>query len=219
MRCHLVLAAAVFACARPQVTPSRPHYDGVPGWSGTANRLTPAIAPGEKFEVRIKPARAGTFMYHTHFDEFRQQYGGLVGALVVLEPGEQWDPEHDMVFLLSDGVPQRMFVNGSMSPPPREMRVGQTYRFRIADIAVFRLAVPVRLMRDSTLLSWRAVAKDGFTLPPSQATLRASVANVLPGETADFEFTPDRPGDLLLVVGAPNRTPEASMRLRVSGAR
>ena len=32
-------------------------------------------------------------MYHTHFDEFRQQYGGLVGALVVLEPGEQWDPE------------------------------------------------------------------------------------------------------------------------------
>jgi FtsP/CotA-like multicopper oxidase with cupredoxin domain len=195
------------------------YYDGVAGWSGTGNRLTPAIAPGETFEVRIKPARAGTFMYHTHFDEYRQQYGGLVGALVVLEPGQQWDPEHDLVFLLSDRVPQRMFINGSMTPPPRDLQVGRTYRFRFADIAVFRLALPVRLMRDSTLMSWRAVAKDGFTLPPSQATMRASIANVLPGETADFEFTPDRPGDLMLVVGAANRAPEASMRLRVSATR
>jgi FtsP/CotA-like multicopper oxidase with cupredoxin domain len=195
------------------------YYDGVPGWSGTANRLTPAIAPGASFEARITPRRAGTFMYHTHFDEFRQQYGGLVGALVVLEPGEQWDREHDLVFVLSDGVPRRIFINGSMNPPPRELQVGRTYRLRIADIAAYRLAVPVRLMRDSTLLTWRAVAKDGFTLPASQATMRASVADVLPGETADFEFTPDRSGDLLLVVGPPNQTPEASMRLQVSGAR
>jgi FtsP/CotA-like multicopper oxidase with cupredoxin domain len=195
------------------------YYDGVPGWSGTANRLAPAIAPGARFEVHINPRRAGTFMYHTHFDEFRQQYGGLVGALVVLEPGQQWDPAHDLVFMLSDGVPQRMFINGSMTPPPKELEVGKTYRLRFADLAVYRLAVPVRLMRDSTLVSWRPVAKDGFTLPPSQATTRASTANVLPGETADFEFTPGRPGDLLLVVGPPNRPPEVSMRLRVSGPR
>jgi FtsP/CotA-like multicopper oxidase with cupredoxin domain len=194
------------------------YYDGVPGWSGTPKRLAPVIAPGASFEVRINPRRAGTFMYHTHLDELRQQYGGLVGALVVLEPGQQWDPEHDLVFLLSDGVPHHMFINGSMTPPPRELEVGRTYRLRIADLAVFRLALPIRLMRDSTLLVWRAAAKDGFTLPPSQATTRASVANVLPGETADFEFTPDRPGDLMFVVGPP-RAPEATLRLRVSSPR
>jgi manganese oxidase len=195
------------------------YYDGVAGWSGTANRPAPAVRPGKSFDVRITPARAGTFMYHTHFDELRQQYGGLVGALVVLEPGELWDPEHDLVFLLSDGVPQRLFINGALAPQPKDLEVGRTYRLRIADIAVFRLAVPVRLMRDSALTAWRPIAKDGFTLPQSQATVRPSVTNVLPGETADFEFTPDQPGDLLLVVGPTNRAPEASVRLRVSGPR
>jgi len=158
-------------------------------------------------------------MYHTHFDELRQQYGGLVGALVVLEPREKWDPEHDLVFVLSDGVPQRMFINGSLTPAPKELEMGRTYRLRIADLAVFRLAVPIRLVRDSTLAAWRPIAKDGFTLPRSHATVRPSIANVLPGETADFEFTPNQPGDLLLVVGPPTRAPEASVRLRVSGPR
>jgi hypothetical protein len=147
----------------------------------------------------------------------RQQYGGLAGALLVLEPGERWGPERDLVFLLSDGVPQRLFVNGSLTPPTQELIVGKTYRLRIADIAVYRLSVPVRLLRDTSLVSWRPVAKDGFTLPPSQATLRPSIANVPPGETADFEFTPDQPGDLVLVVGAPIRPPEATVRFRVTG--
>ncbi len=192
------------------------YYDGVAGWSGTASRLAPAIRPGHSFEVLITPRRAGTFMYHTHFDDLRQQYGGLVGSLLVVEPGEEWHPEHDLVFLLSDGVPQRMFINGALEPQARDLKVGTTYRLRIANIAVYRLASSVRLVRDSALLEWRAIAKDGFTLPPSQATVRPSVAGLLPGETADFEFTPDKPGDVLLVVGPPNRAPEATVRLRVA---
>ena len=43
-------------------------------------------------------------------------------------------------------------------------------------------------------------AKDGFTLPPAQATARPSAVNLPSGETADFEFTPDRPGELALEV-------------------
>ena len=58
----------------------------------------------------------------------------------------------------------------------------------------------MRLVRDSTLLSWRPIAKDGFTLPPAQATVRPSDVNLPSGETADFEFTPDRPGELALEV-------------------
>src|SRR6185503_11098350 len=118
--------------------------------------------PGQSFEVRITPKRAGTFMYHTHFDDLRQQYGGLVGALLVLEPGEKWDPEHDLVFLLSDGVPGRMFINGTLAPQPKNLEVGKTYRLRIANIAVYRLALPVQLIRDSALTVWRPIAKDGF---------------------------------------------------------
>ena len=200
------------------------YYDGAPGWSGTPGRTTPAIRPGQRFEVRITPRRAGTFMYHTHLDELRQQYGGLVGPLVVLEPGERWDPTRDLVVLLSDGVPWRTFINGSLTPAPKELEVGKTYRLRIADIAVFRLALSVRLVRDSALLSWRPIAKDGFTLLPAQATVRPSVVNnLLSGETADFEFTPDRPGELALEVlgqqqGSRNLALHGRLPFRVSPA-
>jgi FtsP/CotA-like multicopper oxidase with cupredoxin domain len=194
------------------------YYDGVAGWSGTPGRTAPAIKPGQRFEVRVTPRRAGTFMYHTHLDDLRQQYGGLVGPLVVLEPGQRWDPTHDLMILLSDGVPQRIYVNGSLTPPAKTLVVGQTYRLRLADIAVFRQLLKVQLVRDSALLSWRAVAKDGYSLPPSQATLRPSVVNLPSGETADFEITPDRAGDLVLqIIGSPlpNAPPQAELRFRV----
>ena len=197
------------------------YYDGVAGWSGTPGHTAPAIKPGERFEVRMTPHRAGTFMYHTHLDDLRQQYGGLVGALVVLEPGQQWDPSQDLVVLLSDGVPQRMYINGSLAPPPMDVEVGRTYRLRLADIAVFRLSLTVRLVRDSTVLSWRPIAKDGFTLPASQAIVRPSIVNLPSGETAEFEFTPDNPGDVVLeVLGSPARNvpPQAQLRFRVAGS-
>lgn len=194
------------------------YYDGVAGWSGIPGHTAPAIQPGTSFEVRLTPRRAGTFMYHTHLNELRQQYGGLVGALVVLEPGEKWNPARDLVFLLSDGVPGRMYINGSLTPAPKNLEVGKTYRLRIADIAVFRQALSVRLLRDSALVSWRPIAKDGFTLPEGQATMRPSVINLPSGETADFEFTPDRPGALVLELGLPAGAVQGAVRLLVSVA-
>jgi FtsP/CotA-like multicopper oxidase with cupredoxin domain len=175
------------------------YYDGAVGWSGAPTRTAPAIQPGGSFEVRITPKRAGTFMYHTHFDELRQQYGGLVGALIVLEPGERWDPARDLVFVLSDGVPRRIYVNGSLEPPPIDLRVGTMYRIRFADIAVDRPGLQIRLFRpDSSLVSWQPIARDGFELPASESTPRPAATNVPSGVTADFSFTPDAAGDLEL---------------------
>jgi FtsP/CotA-like multicopper oxidase with cupredoxin domain len=176
------------------------YYDGVAGWSGSARATEPAIRPESTFEVHITPKRAGTFMYHTHFNDMRQQYGGLVGPLVVLEPGERWDATREMLVMISDGPHATMRVNGSASPPPRLLRMGTTYRIRMADIAIYHQHVSVRLVRDSSVLTWRAVAKDGFSLPPQQATVGPSATYVASGETADFEFTPDAPGDARLEV-------------------
>ena len=159
-------------------------------------------------------------MYHTHLDDMRQQYGGLVGAVVVLEPGERFDPTRDLVFLVSDGVPQRVYINGSLAPPPKDLVVGTTYRIRIANLAVYRPSSRTLLRRDSSLVTWRPVAKDGFALPQSQAVARSSVVQISSGETADFEFTPDRPGDVMLEVGTPpDGRPaqvQGTVRLRVS---
>src|SRR5262249_25586271 len=38
------------------------YYDGVAGLSGAPQRLAPTIAPGDSFEARLTPPRAGTFM-------------------------------------------------------------------------------------------------------------------------------------------------------------
>jgi hypothetical protein len=75
----------------------------------------------------------------------------------------------------------------------------------MANIAVFRQALFARVTHDSSLVEWRAVAKDGFTLPTAQATLRPSRAQVSSGETADFELTPGSQGELRLEVGVPRR--------------
>jgi len=176
------------------------YYDGVAGWSGNRGATEPAIRPGSSFEVHITPKRAGTFMYHTHFNDIQQQYEGLVGPLVVLEPGERWDADREVLAMISDGPHATFRINGSASPAPRVLRVGNTYRIRVADIAIYHQHTSVRIVRDSSVLTWRAVAKDGFTLPPQQATVGPSATFVGSGETADFEFTPDAPGDLRLEV-------------------
>ncbi|MBK8057127.1 MAG: multicopper oxidase domain-containing protein [Gemmatimonadetes bacterium] len=67
------------------------YFDGVGGWSGSATHVAPVIAPRDSFVARFTPPRSGTFIYHSHFGEVRQLSLGLFGALVVLDPGEQWD--------------------------------------------------------------------------------------------------------------------------------
>lgn len=204
------------------------YYDGAVGWGELAGRRSPAIRPGATFEARMTPPRAGTFMYHTHFDELRTQLGGLVGALVVLEPGERWDPARDFVFLVSDGRTGGLAINGQSEPVTKDLTVGTTYRLRFANIAVFRHSLWVRIRRDSSLVAWRPVAKDGFTLPASQSGVRPSAERVTSGEAADFELTPDKPGELILEIGMPapgsfdaplsNLQVQGVVRLRVSDA-
>ena len=193
------------------------YYDGAVGWSGVPAKTEPAIRPESTFEVHITPKRAGTFMYHTHFNEMRQLFGGLVGALIVLEPGERWDPTHDLLFLVSDAEHGRVVINGSATPT-KELHVGSTYRIRVANIAGYRMNFGARVVRDSSVTSWRAVAKDGFTLPPEQATMRPSFTRIASGETADFELTPDHPGDWRFEVGVPvaKFQVQATIQLRVS---
>jgi len=196
------------------------YYDGAAGWSGNATRLAPAIRSGSTFDVHITPKRSGTFIYHTHFNEMRQQFGGLAGPLIVLEPGERWDPTHDLLFFISDAKHGSVVINGSASPAPAELRAGSTYRIRVANIAGDRGTLLVRVVQDSTVTSWRPVAKDGFALPPSQATTRPSIARVATGETADFELTPATSGELRLEIGGPKLTGgiqvEGAVRLHVS---
>jgi hypothetical protein len=49
-------------------------------------------------------------------------------------------------------------------------------------------------------VTWRAVAKDGADLPPSQAKARPASQPISVGETYDFEYEPAAPVHLRLEV-------------------
>ena len=166
-------------------------YDGVPGWSGNDARLAPMIAPGDSFTVRLTPDRSGTFIYHTHADEAAQLASGLYGPLVVLGPGERWDPERDRIFLMGWGGPGAAappFMNGSAEPPPVRLRVGENYRLRFINIMPSNNQ-RVRLLADTaTATTWRIFAKDGAQVSAAQAVETRADLIMGAGETYDFTF-------------------------------
>jgi FtsP/CotA-like multicopper oxidase with cupredoxin domain len=196
------------------------YFDGVAGFAGHPGQIAPAIAPRDSFEARFTPPRSGTFIYHPHADELRQQQAGLAGALVVMDDPTAFDPRHDIVLLIT--VPRReadrdmVLLNGSLTPPLRELRVGERYRLRIVDIHPYRPSMIARLVSDSTPVTWRAVAKDGRDLPPDQATPRASVQQLGNGETYDFEFIPSQLGDFRFTVSSGVGALLVSMPMRVT---
>jgi len=178
------------------------YFDGVGHWSGIGKRLAPAIAPGDSFVARMRPPRAGTFMYHTHAHEVAQMGGGLYGPLLVLEPGQQRDTTIDRVLMLSTSGPLAQSppnVNGDTTAAPFELRKGVTYRLRFLAIAPHHTKV-IRLLADTVLQRWRAVAKDGATLPPHQAGMRGARLIMGTGETWDVELTPSTAEQLTLEV-------------------
>ncbi len=177
------------------------YFDGVTGVGGYPDRLTPAILPGDSFEVRITPPRPGSFMYHTHVNDIRQQSAGLYGAFVVLDEGEEWDSEIDRILLLGLSPSQPgVHLNGSKEPAALEFDVGTTYKLRLMNITLGNGRLRVRLVRDGTPVVWRPVAKDGWDLPPHQTGLVRSEQTVSIGETVDLAYTPDRPGEMHLEV-------------------
>ena len=185
--------------------------DGVPGFSGYGTSLLPAIPPGDSLTVRFTPPRAGTFMYHSHFNEFQQLGSGMYGAIVVLDSGETFDPETDRILVVSDGGPilnviQGPFpptlLNGSVTPPPMALRAGTRYRLRVINIRT-DFPADLALLEGGTPVTWRMIARDGADLPAGQQTVGPATLAFAPGQIYDFEFTPAKPGDLTLKFGYP----------------
>jgi FtsP/CotA-like multicopper oxidase with cupredoxin domain len=190
------------------------YSDGVAGWSGAGDRLAPLIAPADSFIARLTRPRAGTFIYHTHLGDFEQLTSGLYGALIVMEPGHSFDATHDHVYVAGwDGTddPPFILVNGERSADSLVVAAGSPQRFRLIAIGVAG-GKGFALRRAGALAEWRAVAKDGFDLPASQATLRPSMQRVATGETYDFVVVPTR-GEYLLTAGFDDARPAWHQRI------
>lgn len=177
-------------------------YDGVGHWSGMPGMPRPPIPAGDSLSVHLAPPRAGTFIYHTHGEEGFQLSQGLYGPLLVLPPGEPYDPERDRVYVLGQGGAVRdadPAVNGLREPPPERFASGTTYRLRFIQIGADEAKV-VSLLHDGEPVTWRALAKDGADLPVAMQVDRAATFRADVGETLDFAWTPPADGAYQLVV-------------------
>jgi len=191
--------------------------DGVAGWSGHAGMLAPLIAPADSFVARLTLARAGTFIYHTHFNDAEELTSGLYGPIIVIEPGDVFDSSRDHVFLAGwDGPedPPHLLVNGDSILPTMTWRLGGRHRLRFLNMG---LAVPITpvITLGADTVTWRAIAKDGAELPMGQRVTGKATTAVFVGETADFEFTPPRRGEYLLAITAPGSRPPVVQRIVV----
>jgi FtsP/CotA-like multicopper oxidase with cupredoxin domain len=173
--------------------------DGVPHWSGLGDKVYSQIAAHDSFVAEFTPPRSGTYPYHSHFNDRHQMLAGMYGALIVTDGPR--DLTHDHLIVAGGGGPELerkaesfyALVNGRRFPRPLRLTVGETHRLRIVSVHPdWRIAFT--LQNDSSLARWRPIAKDGADLPAAMRMPRAAHVEMGPGQTADFTFTPTRPG-------------------------
>jgi manganese oxidase len=198
------------------------YFDGVPGYGGQPGNLAPPVAPGQSFVAKFTPPRAGTFIYHTHWHKDEQLAGGLYGPLIILEPGERYDPETDHVVIIGlNGIPQEpplepFALNGSATPAPIVMRAGVPNRLRLINITTSNDNLQAFVVDRGEQTTWKPLAKDGATLPAGQTAPRPARQRVTVGETYDFEIQPARSQGLWLEVrrGSGEWVLQAPIKLR-----
>ncbi|MEO6009058.1 MAG: multicopper oxidase domain-containing protein [Vicinamibacteraceae bacterium] len=200
------------------------YYDGVHGWSGLGAKVAPMIVPGERFTVRITPPRTGTFIYHTHLHDFRQLSSGLYGPIVVVEPGETFDPETDHVVVLGrrDARPSSAILKDPLSAvidgerePQWTWKAGTRHRLRVVNITPDDIW-SVSLVGGDGPVTWRPLTKDGAPVPAAERAAGPARVTIAVGETYDFEVdTPPRPKSLWLEVRGTDGKWQAQGRLLV----
>ncbi|MBY0490249.1 MAG: multicopper oxidase domain-containing protein [Gemmatimonadaceae bacterium] len=199
--------------------------DGVPNFSGYGTRLFTQVSPRDSFAAEFTPPRAGTYPYHTHFNDRGQMLAGLYGALLVTDGPR--DLAHDHLVVIGGAGPwvERFFespygvVNGSPTPAPLTLTAGETHRLRVVMLHP-DWTVTVRLRSESPTAQstgrWTPIAKDGADLPVALRVPTLAQTRMGPGQTADFTFTPPMPGEWVLDVLADDGGWHAVQRLTVT---
>lgn len=186
------------------------HWHGVilpNGMDGVHGMNQPGIQPGETFRYEFAFPRAGTFMYHPHFDELTQLGMGLNGMIVVHpRKPSQPRPNRDFVIMLNEwfidpGTSRpntlvvsdfNIFTFNSKAFPgtePLVARQGDRVRIRIGNLSA-QDHHPIHIHGHSF---W-VVETDGGQIPQSAWWPETSVL-VPVGAVRTIEFVADNPGD------------------------
>ncbi|WP_027366430.1 copper oxidase [Desulfocurvibacter africanus] len=184
------------------------HWHGIrlpSGMDGAAGLTQPSIPPGKTFIYEFWLPDAGTFMYHSHFDDMTQEAMGLVGMFVV-HPRKARPPDRDFAILLQEW----RIDPGTARPNPLEMiefnvltMNGRAFPHTHPLVAELGDRVRIRLGNLSPQdhhpihihgYDFRIVATDGG--PIAEAAQWPETTVLVPvGSTRDIELVADNPGD------------------------
>jgi zinc transporter ZupT len=166
-----------------------PDMDGVPGMSQTA------VQPGATFTYEFIAGEPGTYIYHTHFDDFNQLDRGLYGAVVVDEKGPQ-PYDRDYLMLLSSwrvysDAENYFSINGKSYPLTKPYVVRSGDRVRIREINISGTEFHTMHIHGH---KFAIVSVDGQPVPLS-ARQKMVTVTIGPGETRDIAFVANaKPG-------------------------
>lgn len=199
--------------------PTSIHWHGlhVPNdQDGVAGITQPAIAPGETFNYRFTAPHAGTFMYHAHGPNSRDQMDRGLYAPFIIDPagGDPVQADADVILALGnwmigdkaggmagmnsgDDNPSMSMeydyftINGKSFPATEPIEVDE------GDLVRLRFLNPSQTIHPMHLhgTDMAVFAKDG---EPLAAVQRLNTLDIGQGETYDVVFRADNPGTWVL---------------------
>ena len=190
--------------------PTTVHWHGVLlpcGMDGVSGLTQPPILPGQTYKYEFTFTRAGTYMYHPHYDEMTQMALGMVGMIVV-HPRTPRGPHVDRDFVLM--THEWKIRPGTRRPDPNEMTDFNVLTFNSkaypgTEALVVGRGERVRL-RFGNLSAmdhhpihlhgyyFKVTATDGGYIPEAAQWPETTVL-VPTGSTRTVEFVADAPGD------------------------
>lgn len=204
------------------------HFHGVHAPAdadGVAGISQPVpIAPGATYTYEFTPAHSGTFAYHSHTDDAKQEMKGLDGILIVLPKTEAASDHVDRdyalalqeFFITGEGQPvdtappggefNTFTINGKTRDAASELpaRVGEKVRLRL-----YNASNGVHSMHlhdfDMTIVSQNGHDR------PLDAQFKVTTVDIGPGNFYDVEFTPDKPGKWVFHCHFPHHTSNSMM--------
>jgi hypothetical protein len=189
--------------------PTTVHWHGMllpSGMDGVPAVTQPPIPPGGTFVYEYTLPKAGTFMYHSHFDTMTQESAGVAGMFVIHPRNPASRPDRDYALLLNEWVVEAgtsrpdtiqdagfnvLTINGKAAPgtTPLVAQLGDRVRVRIGNLSAMEHH-PIHLHGyDFTITE-----TDGGVIPVSARWPETTVL-VAVGQTRTIELLADNPGD------------------------
>ena len=180
------------------------------GMDGVSGLEQPPIPPGETWVYQWKIVQHGTFMFHSHHDTMTQEGMGLTGLFIVhpRDPEAEGIPTIDRDFALMlhewriDAGASRpdtnemtdfniLTMNGKVMPHTAPLVAGmnERVRIRLANLSAMDHH-PIHMHG----FEFFETAVDGYRIPELQQQRKVTFLMGV-GQTRDFEFIADNPGD------------------------